>query len=108
MTKMTVFFVNWKTYASQLSGSPIGFLLPTKSAFKVHPGKGNNWLFVRSKGVFIPLDKDLSKNSSYICSGSATGSIRTDEPTFFLVGAVHFGLRELAGPSWSLDFLMTF
>lgn len=63
MTKMTVFFVNWKTYASQLSGSPMGFLLPTKSAFKVHPGKGNNWLFVRSKGVFIPLDKDLSKTA---------------------------------------------
>lgn len=59
MTKMAK-----KTYASQLSGSPIGFLLPTKSVFQVHPGKGNNWLFVRSKGVFIPLDKDLSKSSS--------------------------------------------
>lgn len=85
MTKMTVFFVNWKTYVSQLSGSAIGFLLPTKSAFKVHSGKGNSWLFVRSKGVFIPLDKDLSKNSSYTCSGSATGSIHTNGPTFFLV-----------------------
>lgn len=53
MTKTAVVSVNQKTYASQLSGSAIWLLLQTERAFRVQPGKGNNFIIGQGKeGIY--------------------------------------------------------
>lgn len=91
MTKMMVITVNGKTYASQLSGSPRRLQLQTISVFKVYPGKGITWLFVRAKKVFIlPFPPKITAYT--FGPGNVVGSPGTEEPTLSVVRGVGFGL----------------